>query len=36
MQFIKITSRPLKRMRNKDQLGQFRLTSTKVLPMEKT
>ena len=36
MQCIRITSRPLSRTRKWNQLRQFRLTSTKVIPREKT
>ena len=36
MQSIRITSRPTSRIRNWNQLSQFRLTSTKVIPIEKT
>ena len=36
MQFIRITSRPPLRKRKWNQLSQFRRTSTKVIPIEKT
>ena len=36
MQSIRITSRPPSRKRNWNQLSQFRRTSTKVIPIEKT
>ena len=35
MQSIRITSRPLSRIRKCNQLSQFRLTSTRVIPIEK-
>ena len=35
MQSIRITSRPLSRIRKRNQLSQFRLTSTRVIPIEK-
>ena len=36
MQSIRITSRPPTRKRKWNQLSQFRLTSNKVIPIEKT
>ena len=36
MQSIRITSRPSLRIRKCNQLSQFRLKSTKVIPIEKT
>ena len=36
MQSIRITSRPPSRIRKWNQFSQFRLTSTKVIPMEKS
>ena len=36
MQSIKITSRPTSRKRRWNQLSQFRRTSTRVIPIEKT
>ena len=36
MQSIRITSRSPSRIRKWNQLSQFRLTSTKVIPIEKT
>ena len=36
MQSIRITSRPPSGIRKRNQLSQFRSTSTKVIPIEKT
>ena len=36
MQTIRITSRPALRIRTSNQFSQFRKTSTKVIPIEKT
>ena len=36
MQSVRIMSRPPSRERNWNQLSQFRQTSTKVIPIEKT
>ena len=36
MQSTRITSRPSSRIRKRNQLSQFRRTSTKVIPIEKT
>ena len=36
MQSIRITSRPHSRKSQQNQLSQFRKTSTKVIPIEKT